>query len=186
MNPRTVLIAAMSAAVLTACGATQTGSAKPASSDSFVQPGPGTASASAPSNVVLNAQFGQPYAVSIPTYSNGAEGPPDTYTVTVAAPTVYLSSISKTTYSHFLSFKVTLKATSEGVSTNPLYFYVRGADGQHYKGGSTGEDTLGSAAMHTGQTYSGTVIVDVPTLHGVLAYDPIQPGAGGSLVEWPF
>jgi hypothetical protein len=135
--------------------------------------------------VVFNAKFGQPYDVSLPTFTGGTEGPPDTYTVTVTAPVV-AHGLLGTPHGQYISFTVTIKATSEGISTNPMYFYVRDAAGTHHNAGSTGEETLSSNTMHTGESLTGTIIADVPTPHGVLAYDPIRGGPGGSLVEWPF
>jgi hypothetical protein len=105
--------------------------------------------------------------------------------VTVTAPIV-VTGLLGTPHGKYISFNVTIKATSEGISTNPMYFYVRDPAGVHHNGGSTGEETLQSTGMHAGETLSGTIIADVPSMHGTLVYDPIRVGTGGSLVEWPF
>jgi hypothetical protein len=134
----------------------------------------------------LHARFGQPYKLHyIDTYNPDMTPVFAGYTVAVTPPVV-ITGLLGTPHGQYISFTVTIKATSEGISTNPMYFYVRDSAGVHHNGGSTGEETLQSTTMHAGETLSGTIIADVPALRGTLALDPPRAGSGGSLVEWPF
>ena len=194
MKLRTALIAtAATAAILTACGSNDQ---KPTDAGKSLSTAAGTVTPTnaptppvtthSPEPDLFNVKFGAPYKLRyIDTYNSDMTPVFVEYTVTVAAP-VAVYGLLGTPHGQYISFTVTIKAASEGLTTNPMNFYVRDSTGVHHNGGSTGEETLPSSTLHTGETSTGTIIADVPAPHGVLAYDPTRAGQGGSLVEWPF
>jgi hypothetical protein len=85
----------------------------------------------------------------------------------------------------YLAFHVSLTALDpSGVDYNPLYFYVRDADGAHYDYDIfTPEDTLlDSGTAHEGEKVSGDISFDAP-MHGTLVLTDVMSSA---IAEWDF
>jgi len=215
MNITRTTAVALSALVLAGCGSqaashaaatnnpsaspTAPASIPPSSEDDggFVQPGPATTPAPATtsaagggSSPVLDAKFGQTYALDyVSDYDHNNNAEYAEYTMTVAAPTVTSSALSQygspPSHGHYLVFRVTFAAKSEGVTYNVMDFDVRDKANEKSSCG-TGEDTLGDGTLHAGQKASGTIICDVAVTDGTLVFDPSRPDYTGSLIEWPF
>lgn len=85
----------------------------------------------------------------------------------------------------FVSFSVTITATSGNADYNAFEFYVRDPSGAHEEPTYGLEPVLSSGTLHTGEKVTGYLTYDSPG-HGWLVYDPNMYGGTGSLVEWQF
>lgn len=185
---RTLAVAGLGVTAIALTGtACQSGTTtvKPAASPSTTSTAPTN-----PSNAVLNAKFGVPYALHyIHEYNSDMTSVYADYSLTVNAPTTTTGALSqygsKPTHGHYVVFRAAVATGQSSVTYNVMDFSVRNAANEKTTCG-TGEDTLGSGTLHAGQTAAGTVICDVGATNGTLVFDPSRPDYTGSLVEWPF
>ena len=82
-------------------------------------------------------------------------------------------------------FPVQASGVTGSFDVNPLYFYVRGADGTHYDPtyASGFDPILSSSLLAPGEPYRGNIIFDLPSKSGTLVY---EAGLGTNGVEWKF
>ncbi|MEY1677692.1 DUF1942 domain-containing protein [Gordonia sp. ABKF26] len=99
-------------------------------------------------------------AVLAPTTAIASAAPsPAYFSYTDWAGYVTLNSASKN--SSEMTIDVTIEATRGAVPVNPLYFFVKAADGTTYDYSWTGDSTLRAGDLPAGQKTRGTVVFDI-------------------------